>query len=123
MQYETPICDTPLSALHEFFGLCRKYNMAFMVITRNSKGLWHITDNEDILVVGLLDATNPVSKRMRPQICSDQFREELKREIQKYPLGMKLFDDSQSAEDDQPSSQVPVGLENLESAALLKPFK
>ena len=49
----------------------------FLIIERDKDGLIHMT-NTDILLVSLLDASNPESKRLAPQLGTDQFLSDLK---------------------------------------------
>ena len=107
-------CDNPLGELAEFLKSVHKHGMAFMLITRNAKGFWHMTNN-DILSVGLLDETNKVSIRLAPQILTDQFREDLQRETQNLRHLMTELYGIRYSEDSEQQNQVHVETDKVVS--------
>lgn len=81
-------------------------NWTFMLVCKDERGLLSMTDN-DILLAGLLDATNPVCMRSFGRICTDQFREDLKRGIEKAkqdgtaPLYIRAHEDAERRREEQ----------------------
>jgi hypothetical protein len=71
----------PLATLGEFVSLCTEQKMTFMLVTRDADGYLHMSANDNRLV-GCLDASNTTCRRLAPQILTDQFHEDLRRETE-----------------------------------------
>jgi len=85
---------------------CEQLGISFLLITRDSNGLYSMSSTDSKLLE-LLDASNPVCRRMAPQIGLDLSHEGLQHEIENHQASFRQTDDSHgiAASQDQASNE------------------